>query len=50
MMDRAISCWAVTRILRAGGVDVLPGVYADCVTPADLLKALEGWLHKDTGF
>jgi len=32
---------AVTRILRAGGVDVLPGVYADCVTPADLLKALE---------
>ena len=32
---------AVTRILRAGGVDVMPGVYADCVTPADLLKALE---------
>ena len=32
---------AVCRILRAGGVDVLPGVYADCVTPANLLKALE---------
>jgi len=31
---------AVTRILRAGGLDVLPGVYADCVTPADLYRAL----------
>jgi len=32
---------AVTRILRAGGLDILPGLYADNVTPADLLKALE---------
>jgi len=32
---------AVCRILRAGGLDILPGVYADDVTPADLLKALE---------
>jgi len=32
---------AVTRILRAGGLDILPGVYADDVTPADLLMALE---------
>ncbi|MBP2643785.1 MAG: hypothetical protein H6Q67_1672 [Firmicutes bacterium] len=31
---------AVTRILRAGGLDILPGLYADCVTPADLLEAL----------
>jgi len=31
---------AVCRILRAGGLDILPGVYADDVTPADLLKAL----------
>lgn len=32
----------VTRILRAGGLDVLPGVDADCITPEDLLKALTG--------
>lgn len=30
----------VTRILRAGGIDILPGVPADDVTPEDLLKAL----------
>lgn len=41
--ELTVSCSeAVTRILRAGGLDVLPGVYADCVTPADLLRALEG--------
>ncbi|MDF2523192.1 MAG: hypothetical protein K0R31_833 [Clostridiales bacterium] len=32
----------VTRILRAGGLDVLPSVDADCITPEDLLKALTG--------
>jgi len=32
---------AVCRILRAGGLDILPGVYADDITPADLLRALE---------
>lgn len=32
----------VTRILRAGGLDVLPSVDADCITPVDLLKALTG--------
>lgn len=31
---------AVIRILRAGGTDPLEGVPADCVTPADLFKAL----------
>lgn len=31
---------AVTRILQAGGLDIFPGVYADDVTPADLLAAL----------
>jgi len=30
-----------TRYLRAGGLDVLPGIPADCVTPKDLLLALE---------
>lgn len=30
----------VTRILRAGGMDLLPGIPADCVTPADLFHAL----------
>lgn len=30
----------VTRILRAGGLDVLSGIDADCITPEDLLKAL----------
>ncbi|MBP2644305.1 MAG: hypothetical protein H6Q67_2192 [Firmicutes bacterium] len=30
----------VCRILRAGGLDILPGVYADGVTPADLFRAL----------
>jgi len=40
--EKTVDCSeAVTRILRAGGVDVLPGVYADCVTPADLLKELQ---------
>lgn len=33
---------AVARILRAGGVDVLPGIYADCVTPAMLYEFLKG--------
>jgi hypothetical protein len=32
----------VTRILRAGGLSVLPGVDADCITPEDLLVALNG--------
>ncbi|MBP2656497.1 MAG: hypothetical protein H6Q73_4066 [Firmicutes bacterium] len=32
---------AVTRILRAGGLDIMQGVYADGVTPADLMRALE---------
>ncbi|MBP2652167.1 MAG: hypothetical protein H6Q74_2992 [Firmicutes bacterium] len=27
---------AVCRILRCGGLDILPGVYADGVTPAAL--------------
>ena len=30
----------VTRILRAGGLNVLPGVNADCVTPMDLYRYL----------
>ncbi|MBU2700435.1 hypothetical protein Ga0466249_001527 [Sporomusaceae bacterium BoRhaA] len=30
----------VTRILRAGGLNVLPGVDADCVTPMDLYRYL----------
>ena len=30
----------VTRILRAGGLDILPGVAADCVTPECLYQAL----------
>jgi|GEM_PF-2175128 len=30
----------VTRILRAGGLDVLPEVSADCVTPESLYQAL----------
>lgn len=30
----------VTRILRAGGFNVLPGVAADCITPNDLYRAL----------
>jgi len=39
--ERTVNCSeAVTRILRAGGLDVLPEVYADDVTPADLLEAL----------
>jgi hypothetical protein len=33
---------AVCRILRAGGLDILPGAYADGVTPAALLEALQG--------
>lgn len=32
---------AVTRILRAGGFPVLPGVPADCVTPRCLYEALK---------
>lgn len=28
----------VTRILRAGGLEVLPGVDADCITPMDLVR------------
>lgn len=31
----------VTRILRAGGFNVCPGVEPDCVTPNDLYRALE---------
>lgn len=31
----------VTRVLRAGGLDVLPGVPADCVTPEALLEVLD---------
>jgi len=39
--ERTVNCSeAVIRILRTGGLDVLPGVYADDVTPADLLEAL----------
>ncbi|MBP2653368.1 MAG: hypothetical protein H6Q73_937 [Firmicutes bacterium] len=34
---------AVTRILRAGGLDILPGIYADGVTPAALMEALQLW-------
>ena len=30
----------VTRILRAGGSDILPGMAADCVTPEGLYQAL----------
>jgi hypothetical protein len=30
----------VTRILRAGGLDVLPGVPPDCITPNDLYRAV----------
>jgi hypothetical protein len=32
----------VTRILRAGGLNILPGVDADCITPEDLRVALNG--------
>jgi hypothetical protein len=31
----------VTRILRDGGLNILPGIDADCVTPNDLCRALE---------
>lgn len=37
----AVNCsetWA--RLLRAGGVDILPEVPVDCITPADLFKAV----------
>ena len=30
----------VARILKAGGLDVLPGVDADCITPMDLYQSL----------
>jgi hypothetical protein len=31
----------VTRILRAGGFNILPGVDADCITPMDLYRELK---------
>jgi hypothetical protein len=31
---------AVTRILRAGGLDILPDVKADCISPMDLYREL----------
>lgn len=31
----------VTRILRAGGLDILHGISADCVTPEHLYRALQ---------
>lgn len=30
-----------TRIIRAGGLEILPGVDADCVTPMDLVRYFE---------
>jgi len=39
---RSVHCSeAVTRILRAGGLEILPEVYADDITSADLYKALQ---------
>lgn len=39
--DLTVNCSeAVTRILRAGGWQILNGVEADCVTPVDLYKAV----------
>lgn len=35
----------VTRILREGGLNVCPGVDADCVTPMDLYR----WLNERSG-
>ncbi|WP_371380924.1 hypothetical protein [Sporomusa aerivorans] len=32
----------VTRILRAGGFNILPGIDADCITPMDLYRYLTG--------
>lgn len=32
----------VTLVLRAGGFNILPSVNADCITPNDLYRALEG--------
>ena len=39
--DFAVNCsetWA--RLLRAGGVNILPEVPVDCITPADLYRAV----------
>jgi len=41
--DNTVDCSeAVTRILRAGGLDIFPDFNPDNVTPADLMKKLKG--------